>query len=695
MNSFAGRGSLARSVRVGMTASLLAALLLAWGNTRCARADLTGPTAADRQVTLVITALLKREHLLRHPLDDEISARWLEQFLKTLDPMKVYFTQSDINEFNQQKGQLDDLAKRGDISFAYTVFNRLLKRIDERVKLVDELLAKPVDFTIDEQMVIDPDKLHYPNSDEEVRDAWRKRIKYDLLVLKTDKVEGKEATDKLDRRYHSFAKRMHQIDSDKLLEMYLTALTTAYDPHTTYMSPGSLKNFQIQMALKLDGIGAALQFVDGYTVVSKVIPGGAADKDGRLKPEDKVIGVGQGASGEMVDVVDMNLDDVVKLIRGERGSVVRLKVIPAGKVESKEYAITRAEIELKDSEARSVIKQWGKRPDGTPYKVGIINLPSFYMDMSGAREGDENFKSTTRDVARLLEQFNKEHVDICVVDLRNNGGGSLTEAINLTGLFIDSGPVVQVKDADGRVQHYDDTERGMLWSGPLVVLTNKFSASASEIFAGAIQDYKRGLIIGDTSTHGKGTVQSLLDLGRQLFRVPNAPELGALKITMQQFYRPNGDSTQNRGVLSDVELPSLTSQLDVGEASLDHALAFDKVDESPFRSANMVNQGMVDQLRKRSEERRSTSEDFHKELKKIASYNEQKSRKRVYLNEQKFLDERAALNAEKEEEKNFEELNDPNRPIFKDDYYNDEALNITIDYLNMLRTQPAGVVGQR
>jgi carboxyl-terminal processing protease len=317
------------------------------------------------------------------------------------------------------------------------------------------------------------------------------------------------------------------------------------------------------------------------------------------------------------------------------------------------------------------------------------------MDMSGAREGDENFKSTTRDVARLLSQFNKEGVDICVVDLRNNGGGSLTEAINLTGLFIDTGPVVQVKDADGRVQHYDDMERGMLWSGPLVVLTNKFSASASEIFAGAIQDYKRGLVVGDTSTHGKGTVQSLLDLGRQLFRIPNAPELGALKITMQQFYRPNGDSTQNRGVLADVELPSLTSQLDVGESSLDHALAFDKVQESPFRSAGLVNQGMVDQLKKRSEARRNKSEDFDKELKKIASYNEQKSRKRVHLNEKKFLNDRAELNTEKEEEKNFEELNDPNRPVFKDDYYNDEALNIAIDYLNMLKAQPAGAIGQR
>ena len=677
-------------------ALLLAALSLSLLVTPAAWADLAGPTPADRQVTLAITALLKREHLLRHPLDDEISSRWLDQFLKTLDPMKVYFMQADVDEFMAQKNQLDDQARRGDVNFAYKVYKRLLERIDERVKLVDELLAEAQDFSIDEELVIDPDKLQFPNNAAAVRDAWRKRIKYDLLVLKAEKIEGQEAREKLARRYHSFDKRMHQIDSDKLLEMYLTALTTAYDPHTTYMSPSSLKNFEIAMRLKLDGIGAALQFVDGYTVVSKVIPGGAADKDGRLKPEDKVVSVGQGTDGELVDVVDMNLDDVVKLIRGKRGTIVRLKVMPAGLNEPKEYSITRAEIELKDSEARSEIKPWGKKSDGSPYKVGIVNLPSFYMDMGGARDGAEEFKSTTRDVARLLKDFNDKGVDVCVLDLRNNGGGSLTESINLTGLFIDSGPVVQVKDADGRVQHYDDLERGAMWSGPLVVLTNKFSASASEIFAGAIQDYKRGIVVGDTSTHGKGTVQSLLDLGRQLFRgLPNAPELGALKITMQQFYRPSGDSTQNRGVLADIALPSLTSQLDVGESSLDHALAFDKVEESPFKPVDLVDELMVKELRNRSEGRRKQSEDFGKELKKIASYNQQKSRKRVFLNEEKFLADRADLNAEKEEEKNFEELNDPNRPVFKQDFYNDETLNITIDYLNLLKSQPVEAVGQR
>jgi len=657
-------------------------------------ADLKGPTPADHNISLAVAQLLKQQHLSKHPLDDEISQRCLKMFLKTLDPMKVYFTQADIDQFSQQKNDLDDLVKKGDIGFAYLVFQRFLERIDERVKLVDELLPLPQDFTVDEDMITDPDKLSYAKTNADVRDIWRKRIKYDLLVLKSDKTEGQEAIDKLSRRYHSFAKRMHQTDNDELLEMFLTSLTTSYDPHTTYMSPGSLENFEIMMRLNLEGIGAALQFTDGYTVVTNVIKGGAADKDGRLKPKDKVVGVGQGENGEIEDVVDMKLNDVVKKIRGHRGTTVRLKVIPVDGTEPKIYNIVRAQIELKDSEARSQVFEEGKKLDGTTYKVGVINLPSFYMDMEGAREGVEDYKSTTRDVAKLLKKFNDEHVDVVVVDLRDNGGGSLTESINLTGLFIDTGPVVQVKDSDGRVQHYDDTEKGMTWKGPLVVLTNKFSASASEIFAGAIQDYKRGLVIGDKATHGKGTVQSLLDLGQRLFRLPNAPQLGALKITMQQFYRPSGESTQERGVLADIVLPSLKSQLDVGESNLDYAVKFDRVDKVKFNSYNLVNSELIADLSTSSAQRVANSEEFKKELQRIGRYNEQKERKRVSLNEKKFLADRAELNAEKEEEKEFEQANDPDRPVVKRDYYFNEAMAITLDYAKLLNRPQPGAVGR-
>ncbi len=390
--------------------------------------------------------------------------------------------------------------------------------------------------------------------------------------------------EKLSRKYRSILKRWRQTDNNELLELFLTALTTSYDPHTSYMSPDSLNDFEIQMGLHLDGIGAALQATpEGDTVIQKIIPGGAAYEDKRLAKDDKVLGVGQDENGEIVDVADMKLRDVVKLIRGKRGTVVRLKVLPAHASEPKIYNIVRSQVQLTDSEARSQIVESGRKANGAPFKIGVIDLPSFYMDMDAYRAGDENYKSCTRDVARLLEKFNKEKVDAVVLDLRRNGGGSLPEAISLTGLFIDKGPVVQVKDSDKRVQQYDDPERGMLWSGPLVVLTSKFSASASEIFAGAIQDYHRGLVVGDASTHGKGTVQSLQDIGKELFHnIPTPAARPLLKITIQQFYRPNGDSTQNRGVLADVELPSITSHLDIGDSCFDYALKFDKVPQVPY-----------------------------------------------------------------------------------------------------------------
>jgi carboxyl-terminal processing protease len=481
---------------------------------------------------------------------------------------------------------------------------------------------------------------------------------------------------------------MHQTDGSELLEMYLNSLTTSYDPHSDYMSPRTLKNFDIIMSLELEGIGASLMSEDGYTVVKKIIPKGAADKNGQLKVEDKIVGVGQGDNGEIVDVVDMKLNDVVDLIRGKRGTVVRLDVIPATGTEPKVIRIAREKIELTDSEAQGEIFDAGQKPDGTPYRVGVIDLPSFYMDMAGARRGLPDYKSTTRDVRNILDDFKKKGVDAVVLDLRWNGGGSLTEAINLTGLFITDGPVVQVKGADGRVEPYYDLDPSVSWAGPLVVVTSKFSASASEILAGAIQDYGRGLIVGDHSTHGKGTVQSLLELGQRLFG-PNGPQMGALKITQQQFYRPCGDSTQKRGVLADVELPSLSSHLDVGEADLDYPLEFDKVDTLPFKRYGEANPALCGQLRELSEQRTKNSEWFQKELRKVARYEEQKKKKTVTLNEEKFLKERAELNADKEEEKSFEKLsNANNKGIVRDDYLN-EVFTIVNDYLNQTSVSKA------
>ena len=626
---------LSRSVCRRHIAGVTALLVLVSACLSCKLRQLTKPSANDRHVALAVTSLLKHEHLLRHPLDAEISERCMKTFLQELDPMKMYFYQSDYDNFAKYKDRLADLTQQGDISFAYTVFNTFLDRIDERVKMVNQILATPQDFTVDEELVTDKDLATYAKTPDEARERWRKRIKYDLLLLmaekedsKTDKSEGKTPEERLRKRYDSFAKRMRQTDDEELLEMYLTSLTTAFDPHTTYMSPSSVENFKIMMQLKLEGIGASLQGVDGYTVVKKIIPGGAAEKEGHLKLEDKIIGVGEGETGELVDVVDMKLNDVVKMIRGKPGTVVRLQVTSLKDPKPHEVKITRATIELKDSEAHGKIFEAGHRADGKPYKMGVINLPSFYMDMEGARQGEPNYKSTTRDVHRILEDFKEKGVDAVVMDLRTNGGGSLTEAISLTGLFINDGPVVQVKDADGRVTPYIDPDPDIDWNGPLVVVISKFSASASEIFAGAIQDYNRGLIVGDKSTHGKGTVQSLLDLGEQLFRIPNAPKMGELKITMQQFYRPGGDSTQLRGVVSDIELPSLSTHLDVGEADLDYPLPFDQVPAQPFKKFDRVNPALVDQLHRLSAARCAASEKFQKVERNIAHYLEQKAKKR-------------------------------------------------------------------
>lgn len=675
-------------------------------------AELSSPTASDRSITISVVDLMRRQHLSRHPLDDEIAQRTAKGFIKMLDPTKYYFYQSDVDAFLAKQDELDEKLKSGDTSFSYLVFNTLLKRIDERVKLVDELLAAKHDFTVDEELVIDSDAAEWPKDPAEARDLWRKRIKYDLLFLKADeaKTDTASADDdspenekkanrpkgkdqdpiaRLSRRYHSFAKRMHQTDHEELLEMYLTSVTQSYDPHSTYMSAKSEENFEILMRLNLEGIGASLQFDDGYTVVKELIPGGAAEKDGRLKPEDRIVGVGQGEDGEIVDTVDMKLSDVVDKIRGKRGTTVRLEVIPTGKNDRMIYNIVREQIKLSDSEARGRIVE--RTRQGQTYRVGVIDLPSFYMDMEAARRGVPDYKSTTRDVKLLLKDFKKKEVDAVVLDLRRNGGGSLLEAEGVTGLFIDEGPIVQVKDMNDHVEHQDDAEPGTAWDGPLVVLTSRFSASASEIFAGAIQDYQRGLIVGDKTTHGKGTVQSLLDLGARLFRVTmNTPKLGALKITMQQFYRPDGDSTQNRGVLSDVELPSMINELKgVGEAELDYAMAFDRVEPVPHERLGLVDKGMVSRLDKKSAARRESSDGFKLLLRNIERYRQQKSRKTVSLNEAKFMAERAELNAEKEEEKELEDLNHSKHTVFDTSsaksFYNQEVLEITLDYLEQMR----------
>lgn len=675
---------LARASRFTRLTLALASIALVAASTPLVVAKPTQPNANDRQITFAVATLMERDHLTGQRIDNTISERTLDEFVKDLDPLKLFFLQSDIDDFNRNRDNLDEQIKHGDIRFAYDVFARFLARVDERIQMAEAELQKPQDFSKDEEMVREPKELKYARTPEEAQDRWRKRVKFDLLKETADKVPMDEAIKKLTKRYDSIRKSWQQTDDDELLERYLTAMTSSFDPHSSYMAPSTLDNFNIQMKLELDGIGASLRAVDGYTVVQNIIPGGAADKNGGLKPEDKIVGVGEGSSGPMEDIVDMKLNDVVKKIRGKRGTQVRLDVEPKDGGGRKNITITRDRIELKDSEARGQVIEYGAKPDGTKYKIGVIQLPSFYMDMDGARLGLSDYKSTTRDVRRLLEEFKQKGVDEVVVDLRWNGGGSLTEAVNMTGLFIDQGPVVQVKGSDGRTQPYKDPEPGLVWEGPLVVMINKFSASASEIFAGAIQDYGRGIIVGDHSTHGKGTVQQLFDLGNALFRLRQVPNMGALKLTIQQFYRPGGDSTQNRGVVSDVELPALTTQLDVGEADLDFALKFSQVQPLPHDNFHMVDSGIVDGLRQRSKTRVAASDYFKKIDREIAHYKDLKKKKTVTLNKDKFLKEREELDNDKEQEKMFDSMTDPSRPIYDMNDYGKEALNIAVDYLNLL-----------
>lgn len=649
------------------------------------------PTANDRMIARMIANLMPREHVLAVGLNDELSKRAFKLFTESLDPLKLYFYQSDIDEFAASEKMIDDMVSQGDLSLAYKVFERFVQRVDERVAVANELLEGEFDFTKNEFIVIDPEAASYASNTDEARDRWRKQIKYALLDLKDEGKVGEEAIDTLRRRYKRYAKRWRKTDRDALVEMYLTAVTMGYDPHSTYMSPGSLEDFRIMMSLNLDGIGAQLREKDGVTEITRVIPGGAAAKHGKLMTDDVIVSVGQGDEGPMLDVVEMPLNDVVDKIRGKAGTTVRLGVKKGGVGEVVVYKIVRDRIELDEQAARGkVIEHEGTGPESGKLKIGYINLPSFYLDMQNAQRGATDFRSSTRDVQVILDDFKKQGVDGIVLDLSKNGGGSLTEAINLTGLFIDRGPVVQVKNADGSVQQYSDDTRGTSWDGPLVVLTSKFSASASEILAGAIRDYRRGIVVGDPTTHGKGTVQTLMDLGEKLFR-NNRFKLGALKVTLQQFYLPDGESTQLLGVPADVLLPSITSHMDVGEGDLKFALEHDTVKSAKHVLYNMVPAGLIETIRKNSMERVKSDEEFTDLLRRVAIYVKQKEQNTVSLNEEEFMARRKELDSEKEEEEEALEAALSGKEIYRDNFYNKEVMNIVHDYVEGLRRQNLAV----
>lgn len=644
------------------------------------------PRPEDKIVARLISVLMPKNHISGAELNDTISKRAMELFIKSLDPMKLYFTQSDVDAFAKKEKEIDDMLGKGDLSLGYEIFRKFIERVDERVAVAQELLDGEFDFSKEESIIVDRDVVTYATNADEARDRWRRQIKYALLDLKDEGKEGEEAVDQLRRRYARTARRWKQTDRDDLLEMYLTAVTTGYDPHSTYMSPGTLEDFQIQMSLNLDGIGAQLQEKDGNTVVSRVIPGGAAAKHGKLKTDDVIVSVGQGEDGEMVDIVEMPLTDVVDKIRGRAGTLVRLGVKPGGVGNVEVYKISRARIQLEESAARGQVIEHDMPGSNVKLKIGYINLPSFYLDMESARLDKRDYRSSTRDVRKILEGFNDKGVDGVVLDLSKNGGGSLTEAIQLTGLFIDSGPVVQVRNFDGSVQKYKDEDRGTTWDGPLVVMTSKFSASASEIFAGAIRDYGRGIVVGDPTTHGKGTVQTLMDLGQQIFR-SRRENFGALKVTLQQFYLPDGQSTQVNGVPADVILPSITAKMDIGEGDLKYALDHDTVSAVRHDIYSMVPPDLVGDLKQSSMKRVSENKEFQDLIRRIASYVEQKEQNEVSLEEGAFFARRKELDAQKQEEEEQMEAALGSEKVYRDTFYNQEVINITHEYIEGLRKQ--------
>lgn len=642
------------------------------------------PTPRDRRIARLIAKLMPNYHISAASLDDTISQRALDLFVDRFDPLKLYFYQSDIDQFRQYRNKIDDMVKEGDLSLAYSIFKRFSQRVDERIATALELLDSEFDFTKEDYIIVDADAASYANTPGEAQARWRRQIKYALLDLRDDDTEGEEARDLLRRRYKRYARRYKSFDHDDLLEAYLTSVTSAFDPHSTYMAPKTLDDFNISMGLELQGIGAALREKDGNTVVMQIIPGGAADGDKRLKPDDVIVSVGQGVEGPMVDIVEMPLKDVVGLIRGNAGTIVRLGVKAGGKGAMEIYQITRAKVELEQSAARGKILEH-KMPGGEIRKIGFINLPSFYMDMQGARENRTNFRSSTRDVRRILVDFRSKDVEGVVLDLSRNGGGSLTEAIHLTGLFINRGTVVQVKDSRGRIEQYNDEEIGTVWSGPLVVQTSKFSASASEIFAGAIKDYKRGIIVGDPATHGKGTVQTLMDLGERLFRVQRE-NYGALKVTLQQFYLPDGESTQRGGVKADIILPSLTQKMDVAEGDLKYALKEDRINGVRHDIYDLVPSGLLNQLRKNSEQRVQADEEFIDLIRRVELFVKQKDEDTIPLEEKAFQARRDELDSRKEEEKEAI-AQETDQEVFRDTFYNREVMNITGDYIEGLRRE--------
>lgn len=567
---------------------------------------------------------LESNHYKEQMVDDALSEQMFQRYFDAIDPGRSFLLQSDIDDFMTYQTALDDQMRAGDLTFAFEAYERFLDRYKTRNNKMIKLIEAQVefDFTTDDRLPIDREQKPWFKNEREQDQYWQKRLKSALLNLKLADKTDEEARETLVKRYSAQISRAEQTDSDDVFQNFANVLTKIYDPHTAYFSPATSENFEINMSLSLEGIGAVLQTEDEFTKIVSLVPAGPADKSGQLKPADLIVGVGQNAEGDIEDVVGMRLDDVVDKIRGPKGSIVRLEIIPSNTADRsirKIVQLERNRVQLEEQAAQSRIIDIDR--NGDTYRIGVIDIPTFYIDFAALRAGDKNYRSTTRDVARLIEELKEEDIDGIAIDLRENGGGSLREANELVGLFISRGPTVQIRDLEGRVDVLGDYNPATQWTGPLTVIIDRLSASASEIFAGAIQDYRRGLVVG-SRTFGKGTVQTLQPLSH-----------GQLKFTTAKFYRISGESTQNLGVVPDIEFPSLFDEEDIGESSLDFALPWDKVRPVRYARYSMLDR-WVPELQNRHKRRTQNDADFTHMRDTIALVNQQKSTEWIPLNEE-------------------------------------------------------------
>ena len=600
------------------------------------------PLQQQSQTAILTTELLSRFHYKAPQLDDALSEKIFDHYLKALDGEKYFFDQADIDQISVLRTRLDDAIQSENLAPAFGIFNLYAQRVVERFTYARTLLKEGFDFEQKESFQLSREKQAWPKSEDELRELWRKRVKNDWLRLKLAGKDEKGIVETLDKRYDASIRRIGRLKSEDAFQIFMNAYTTAIEPHTNYLGPRASENFDITMRLSLVGIGAVLEEKDEYTTIRELMAGSPAANSGQVKVGDRIVAVGQGENGPLIDVMGWRLDDTVRLIRGETDTVVLLDILPADAgVAEKHHLVplVRKKITLDEQAAKkSVIPV---TENGVTRQIGVITLPSFYLDFEAKQKGNSNFKSATRDVERILAELKKQKVDSVLIDLRGNGGGSLTEAIELTGLFIDKGPVVQQRDAKGNITVESDTKAGVSWNGPLGVLINRDSASASEIFAAAIQDYGRGMIIGETS-YGKGTVQTLLDLDRITHN--EKQQFGELKMTVAQFFRINGGTTQLRGVTPDIRFPLGDDGENQRESAFDNALPWVQIAAADYSPAGNLESELAT-LRSRHESRLKNDRDFRYLQEDLAEISQLRKKNLISLNETERRQERDAQEA--------------------------------------------------